>query len=1151
MSTAIIKDFVTNNGLEVEESITLGDKTVTSLVDSSTVNTIVTSPSVAATIVVAGGATSKTYDSADLLPLSGNTAGEMAFVNTTNRLYLWNGSGWYNIALLNTSPSLTTTPDSNYTLDSNGGTAVTVTMVASDPEEVPITYSYLSDSASNFVTITQDSGVFTLTTLTQAQLDSNGVGSGGTFSITFRASDGVNIAPAVSSFTLAFAVTYDWTSASEQEHVVPSTRVASANFGSSVSLSEDGNYAAIGSENFSGGGAAHIFTRSPTYYDVSAASYASKSYSFATQENSPTGFEFNSDGTKLIIVGWQQIISGSGTGGCYQYSLSTAYDVSTATYDSVSFNLGNEMVQPMGMKFSSDGTKMFVIDNQAGGVGTGDVVFQYNLSTAYDISSASYSNNSLNVNSYETVLGAIDFKPDGTKMFLLGAGSDTVRAWDLSSAWDLSTASYASETYNVGSQVGSCSGLTFNGTGTKMFITGYQNDFIHQYSLSTAWDVSSASYDSVSLSVSSQESEPRQLRFNSDGSKLWLIGNGTDSIYQYNTVSNWQQQAQITHSTRASGDSFGVSIAINKTGDEVVVGASGDDDRGSQSGTAWIFTRSGSTWTEQQKLLPDDTPSGASFGIQVAMNYNGDTIAITSSQDNITQTESGAVYIYTKSGGTWSQQAKIKADTPINGESLGNGGLSLSDDGNTLIAGCPNVDDQASNQGAIYIFTRSGSTWSQEQRIYDSSGVASQFFGRGVSISGDGTIAAIGARGDDNNQGAVFIYTASSSPAGYDIANASHDTALTITGHGQSVSDHACLDFSSDGTKMYVGGFSGDLILQYNLTTAFDVSTASYVSGNNLDVSSETGYPTAIKFKSDGTKLYVVNSTVIDGGTETIFQYGLSTAWDLSTASYDSVSVDLRTYATRANGIDFKPDGTKMFIVGAVDDAVDEFSLSTAWDLSTLTHQNVFSVSSQEALPTGIAFNDDGTKMFISGYVGQAIFKYNLTTAYDVSTASYSNESLDVSSQTSQARNIVFNNDGTKLFLAETVGEQVEVYNTQGPTWSQQAKLNDDTTGPGTDDKFGDAGVWLSGDGTILAAGSPEDNTGGTNHGSVTVFSGSGATWTQQIKLTGSNVSNNSYTGRVVRISHDASTLILGAPLDDDGATTDVGAAYVFTAPQA
>jgi len=1142
MSTAIIKDFVTNNGLEVEESITLGDKTVTSLVDSSTVNTIVTSPSVASTIVVAGGATTKTYDSADLLPLSGNTAGEMAFVNTTNRLYLWNGSGWYNIALLNTSPSLTTTPDSNYELDSNGGTAVTVTIVASDPEEVPITYSYLSDSASNFVTITQDSGVFTLTTLTQAQLDSNGVGSGGTFSITFRASDGVNIAPAVSSFTLAFAIVYDWTSASEQEHVVPSPRVASAHFGSSVSLSEDGNYAAIGSEDYTGGGAAYIFTRSPTYYDLANASYASKSYTFTTQENSPTGFAFNSDGTKLIIVGWQQIIGGSGTGGCYQYSLSTAYDVSTATYDSVSFNLGNEMVQPMGMKFSSDGTRMFVIDNQA--PTNGDVVFQYNLSP-------SYSNNSLNVTSYDNILGAIDFKPDGTKMFLIGAGTDTVRAWNLSSAWDLSTASYASETFSAASQEGSCTGLTFNGTGTKMYINGYATDNVYQYSLSTAWDVSSASYDSVSFDFSTQEGQPRQIRFNSDGSKLWMIGTDTDSIYQYNTVSNWQQQALLTHSTRASGDSFGIAIAINKTGDEVVIGASGDDDRGAQSGTAWIFTRSGSTWTEQQKLLPDDTPTSASFGIQVAMNYNGDTIAITSSQDNITQTESGAVYIYTKSGGTWSQQAKIKADTPINGESLGNGGLSLSDDGNTLIVGCPNVDDQASNQGAIYIFTRSGSTWSQEQRIYDSNGAASQFFGRGVSISGDGTIAAIGARGDDNNQGAVFVYTASSSPAGYDIANASHDTALTITGHGQSVSDHACLDFSSDGTKMYVGGFSGDLILQYNLTTAFDVSTASYVSGNNLDVSSETGYPTAIKFKSDGTKLYVVSNTAVDGGTETIFQYGLSTAWDLSTASYDSVSADLRTYETNANGIDFKPDGTKMFITGSSGDAVDEFSLSTAWDLSTLSHDYVFSVSSQEAFPAGLAFSDDGTKMFISGYVGQAIFKYNLTTAWDTSTASYSNESLSVSTQTSQARNIVFNNDGTKLFLADTIGEQVEVYNTQGPTWSQQAKLNDDTTGPGTDDKFGDAGVWLSGDGTILAAGSSEDNTGGANHGSVTVFSGSGATWTQQIKLTGSNVSNNSYTGRVVRISHDASTLILGAPLDDDGATTDVGAAYVFTAPQA
>jgi len=1147
MSTAIIKDFVTNNGLEVEESITLGDKTVTSLVDSSTVNTIVTSPSVASTIVVAGGATTKTYDSADLLPLSGNTSGEMAFVNTTNRLYLWNGSGWYNIALLNTSPSLTTTPDSSYTLDSNGGTALTVTMVASDPEELPIQYSYVaSDSASNFVTITQDSGVFTLTTLTQAQLDSNGVGSGGTFSITFRASDGVNIAPAVSSFTLSFGVTYDWTSAAEENQInPPSTTNTSARFGNSVSISEDGNYVAIGASGETDGGAAYIFIRSPIGYDISNASYANKTYNFTGQDLQVTAFEFNGDGTKLFMLGFTNNT-------IFRYSLSTPYDVSTATYDNVSVAVHILSPNSRGMKFKPDGTKLYIISD---GTGT-EKIYQYDLSTAYDITSMTYSNNSLNVGTQNTLPTGFAFKSDGTKLFFVGmTSSSTVYEYDLSSAWDLSTASYNNVSFSVHSQDTNMTDVTFNSDGTKMFTCGYGLDYIYQYNLSTAWDISSASYSNISFDIGNELGVPRQIGFNSDGSRLWAVGNSSDAIFEYSTSSTYQQQARLTHSTRATGDSFGISIAINKTGDEVVVGAFYDDDSGSQSGTAWIFTRSGSTWTEQQKLMPSDLSSSNVFGQNVAMNHNGDTIAI-NSHDSTTQTESGAVYIYTKSGGTWSQQAKIKADTPINGELLGNGGLSFSDDGNTLIAGCPNVDDQNSNQGAIYIFTRSGSTWSQEQRIYDSNGVASQFFGRGVSISGDGTVAAIGARGDDNNQGAVFIYTASSSPAGYDIANASHSTFAQLGNTGQTLTDHACLDFKPDGTKMYVGGFSGDLVLQYDLTTAFDVSTASYVSGSNLDVSNETTYPTAIKFKSDGTKLYVVNATLIDGGTETIFQYGLSTPWDLSTASYDSVSVDLRTYGTRVNGIDFKPDGTKMFIAGgdfsgSPSDRVDEFSLSTAWDLSTLSHDNAFDVGSQEGFPTGITFNDDGTEMFISGYVSKSIIKYNLTSAYDTSTASYSNESLSVLTQTNQPRNIVFNDDGTKLFLIETDNERVQVYNTQSPTWTQQAKLNDDTTGTGTDDKFGNGGVSLSGDGTILAAGSSEDNTGGTNHGSVTVFTGSGATWTQQIKLTGSQLADNSYSGQKIDMSYDGGVFIMGAPLTSVGGVTQNGAAYTFKAPQA
>ena len=143
------------------------------------------------------GPTAKTYATVNDLPGTALT-GDQAFVSGTNRLYIWNGSGWYNIALINTTPTWTTQPDSSYILASDG-TATTITIVATDPEGLPITYSIASDTSGNIATVSQNANVFTITPSTSDA-------DAGTFSLTFRASDGVNIATAVSEFILVFKV---------------------------------------------------------------------------------------------------------------------------------------------------------------------------------------------------------------------------------------------------------------------------------------------------------------------------------------------------------------------------------------------------------------------------------------------------------------------------------------------------------------------------------------------------------------------------------------------------------------------------------------------------------------------------------------------------------------------------------------------------------------------------------------------------------------------------------------------------------------------------------------------------------------------------------------------------------------------------------
>ena len=148
-----------------------------------------------ATIVEGGGVT--IYATIDDLPLSGNTQGDLAHVTANNTLYFWNGSGWYKIALINNSPSISNV-NSSYTLSDVGADTV-ITMIAEDPEGLAITYSIASDTSGNTATVVQGTGantnIFTITPSTDAN-------DNGTFSLTFRASDGVNIATAPASFTL-------------------------------------------------------------------------------------------------------------------------------------------------------------------------------------------------------------------------------------------------------------------------------------------------------------------------------------------------------------------------------------------------------------------------------------------------------------------------------------------------------------------------------------------------------------------------------------------------------------------------------------------------------------------------------------------------------------------------------------------------------------------------------------------------------------------------------------------------------------------------------------------------------------------------------------------------------------------------------------
>lgn len=258
-------------------------------------------------------------------------------------------------------------------------------------------------------------------------------------------------------------------------------------------------------------------------YNLSSASYDSVSFSVAAQETGPFDVEFKPDGTKMYVIGFS-------TDAIYQYSLSTAFDISTASYDSVSFSIATEDTVPYGLIFKPDGTKMYMSG------GSSDSIHQYSLSTAWDLSTASYDSVSFSTATQDTQPYDFAFNSDGTKVYLVAGQYKAVYQYSLSTAYDLSTISYDNVSFNVLSQASNPYALVFKPDGTKMFILGGTSDSVYSYSLSTAFDISTASYNNVSFNISAQEPTPYGLALNDDGSKMYLVGAGNDTIYQYSTV---------------------------------------------------------------------------------------------------------------------------------------------------------------------------------------------------------------------------------------------------------------------------------------------------------------------------------------------------------------------------------------------------------------------------------------------------------------------------------------------------------------------------------------------------------------------------------------------------------------------------------------
>ncbi len=324
------------------------------------------------------------------------------------------------------------------------------------------------------------------------------------------------------------------------------------------------------------------------------------------------------------------------------------------------------------------------------------------------------------------------------------------------------------------------------------------------------------------------------------------------------------------------------------------------------------------------------------------------------------------------------------------------------------------ADETLNNGATYYAFSTDGrTTW----KVQDSSGDL-----RSIARLNSGTWQY------NNDAG-----TSTTVSTGFDLTNVTYDNKFFDF---TQISTMGSITFKPDGTKLYVSDQSGytNGIRQYNLSVAWDISTAvHYGTGNPQSTANH------IRLSDDGTQVYYLQQS-----NDYLYSDILSTPWDITTISYNvntskakllSISISGLT-ENSPQGFDFADNGSKLYMVGQSNHYIYEWSLSTAWDISTasISATDWHSISNEDQFPEELVVSTDGTKILVAGNQNDKVYEYTMSTAFDITTATYTNRFMSISATGTNYVNpsgLALSTDGMKLYYA-TNQEYVWQYSISG-----------------------------------------------------------------------------------------------------------------------
>jgi hypothetical protein len=563
----------------------------------------------------------------------------------------------------------------------------------------------------------------------------------------------------------------------------------------------------------------------------------------------------------------------------------------------------------------------------------------------------------------------------------------------------------------------------------------------------------------------------------------------------------WSQQAELAASDATPGDAFGISVSIS--GSTALVGAYGKSS-GSGAGAAYVFVSSGTAWSQQAELIASDGVAGDNFGVAVSVYKS---TAVVGATDNNSQT--GAAYVFVRSGTSWTQQTKLTAADGAHFDAFGS---SVAVSGATVVVG---AELKNSDAGAAYVFVRSGSAWSQQAKVTASDAASNNFFGHAVALSG--STAVVGAYGKNSEKGVAYAFVRSGA-TWYQQAELSASDAAAFDVLGASVSISGSTVVAGAPFKNSDTGAAYVFVLP---SQQAELTASDGVSGDNLGVSvSVSGSIAVVGAYSKNSNTGAAYVFVRSGTTWT--QQAKLTASDAALGDSFGISVAVST-SIAVVGAALKNSGTGAAYVFVLSGTTwtQQAKLTASDGVSNDYFGYSVAVSGTTAVVGAVIKNSGTGAAYVFVQSGTIWSQQAKLTASDGAANDLFGDSVAVSGSTAVV--------GARQNVSTGAAY---VFVRSGTTWSQQAKLTASDGAP-----LDNFGIWVAVSGSTTVVGAFGKNS---NTGAAYVFVRSGTTWFPQAELTASDGVSGDIFGVSVALS--GSTAVVGAY----GKNSNTGAAYVF-----